>query len=127
MAVSVVGNFPSLDGVNASLACVFLAVAVAAFIRSIFIGVKVGEAGVRLVSWFQTRTFRWSELRRSDAVPYYGLWSKGAETRLISMIQVTLANNVALKVYGTMGAPRATIRRAKILNDMIAERIEQLP
>lgn len=101
------------------VAAVFQFGATAALVRALFLGVYASTDGVKIVSWFQTRHYRWRDLRRSDAIPYDGLLSKGIETRLLSVIQVTLADGDQIAIYSTFGPRRRLVAQANALNRLI--------
>jgi hypothetical protein len=81
--------------------------------------VYTSETGVRVVSWLRNRDLAWSEIRRSDAIPYAGQLSKGIDTRLLSMIQITLTDGSRVAVRASVAPPRAASQQARALNDMI--------
>ncbi|GMA89944.1 hypothetical protein GCM10025869_04730 [Homoserinibacter gongjuensis] len=93
-----------------------------ALLRSLVVGVYSTVTGVRVVSWLRTRELAWSEIRRSDAVPYSGVLSKGIDTRLLSMIQITLTDGSQLPIRASVTAPGAASKQASTLNDVIRAR-----
>lgn len=119
MSISMVASFRTATAADQIAGCILQAAVTAAFVRSLFVGVFVGAEGVRLSSWFRTWRFDWSELRRSDAVPYGGLITKGIESRLASIIQVTLVNAKTVELAATIGRPRTVARQAAHLRKAI--------
>lgn len=100
----------------------FQTLGVLALLRSLVLGVYTTPTGLRVVSWLRTRELAWSELRRSDATPYWGVLSKGINTRLLSMIQITLTDGRQLPIRASVTAPRSASKQARALNDIIRAR-----
>lgn len=112
----------SAGGKEWLIAAIFQIFVTAIAFRSLFVGVYFDQKGVRLVSWIKSNSAEWSAVRRSDAVPYFGLLSKGIDTRLASMIRVTFGDDRMIDVPSTVGSPRAVKRQASALNRLIQDR-----
>lgn len=125
-------GFVAAGWFGASLSVTLIAIALQtlsliALLRSWAVGVYTTQSGVRAVSWLRTRDLAWSEIRRSDAIPYCGALSKGMDTRLLSMIQITLANGGHVAIRASVTTPRAASEQARALNDIIRTRTEFEP
>jgi hypothetical protein len=112
------GSFGDPLGV-AILAVAFQTLGLLGLLRSFVVGAHTTPTGVRIVSWLRTREFVWRDVRRSDAIPYSGMLSKGIETRLLSMIQITLVGGSQDSLHASVTTPRAALDQARALNDII--------
>jgi hypothetical protein len=104
------------------IAGIFQIVATVIALRSMFVGVYLSDAEVRLVSWVTSFKLEWSSLRRSDSVPYFGLLSKGIETRFAAMLRDTLTDGRMIVLPSTVGGSRTVARQAKALHQLIRDR-----
>jgi hypothetical protein len=101
------------------LAVTFQTLGLLGLLRSFVVGAHTTPTGVRIVSWLRTREFVWRDVRRCDAIPYSGMLSKGIETRLLSMIQITLVGGSQVSLHASVTTPRAALDQARALNDII--------
>jgi hypothetical protein len=101
------------------LAVAFPALGLLGVVRSFVVGVRTTPTGVRVSSWLRTREFAWRDVRRSDAIPYSGMLSKGIETRLLAMIQITLVDGHQVAIRASVATPTAAVHQARALNDII--------
>lgn len=80
----------SLSGPAFGAAIAALGLSMFALVRPLFIRAQLTADGLRVISWFTTRTIRWSDVSRVDSAAYAGWMTVYRESSLARMLGVRL-------------------------------------
>lgn len=82
-------------------------------IRSLAIGVWLSSSSLTIATWFSTTSYQLDGLRRCDAIPYWGLLTKGIDTNLACMLLLTTAEGRRIAKHGTIATRQRAVSQAK--------------